>query len=409
MPGHQRAQLVSQEKGRPVYNLDRLARAHDGHWAILTGCRKGSVPAALAAASPAAWPAPPQPYPVNFTAYGQNLSHLSSAAALRAAARELRLLTRMFGRGNVYVELISHDEPADDERNDALFELAAATGLPVVASSNVHYASPSKARLAQALAAIRARRSLAEMDGWLAASGGAYIRSGAEMAARLRRYPGVRERTVALARDCAWDFTVVAPALPDFPVPDGSTEARLLRDLVERRAPARYGPRHAERVDGAYAQIDRELTVIEELEFPGYFLIVGDIVRFCEESGILCQGRGSAANSAVCAIGITSVDPVRHGLLFERFLSAGRDGRRHRSGHRAQPPRGRIQYVYATYGRDRAAQVANVISYRPRMALRDAGRASATRLPSSTPGHGRSAPASTPRPAGPPDARSRRT
>ena len=283
----------------------------------------------------------------------------------------------MFGRGNVYVELISHDEPADDERNDALFELAAATGLPVVASSNVHYASPSQARLAQALAAIRARRSLAEMDGWLAASGGAFIRSGAEMAARLNRYPGVQQRTVALARDCAWDFTVVAPALPDFPVPDGSSEARLLRDLVERRAPARYGPRHAERVDGAYAQIDRELAVIEELEFPGYFLIVYDIVRFCEESGILCQGRGSAANSAVCyAIGITSVDPVRHGLLFERFLSAGRDG----------PPdidldiehnrrEAVIQYVYATYGRDRAAQVANVISYRPRMALRDAGRA----------------------------------
>jgi error-prone DNA polymerase len=371
------AQLAGQEKGRPVYSLDRLAGAHDGHWAILTGCRKGSVPAALAAAGPAARPAPTLPYPVNFTAYGPNLSRLSSSNALRAAARELRLLTRMFGRGNVYVELISHDEPADDERNDALFELAAATGLPVVASGNVHYASPSQARLAQALAAIRARRSLAEMDGWLAASGGAFIRSGAEMAARLNRYPGVQQRTVALARDCAWDFTVVAPALPDFPVPEGSSEARLLRDLVERRAPARYGPRHAERVDGAYAQIDRELAVIEELEFPGYFLIVGDIVRFCEESGILCQGRGSAANSAVCyAIGITSVDPVRHGLLFERFLSAGRDG----------PPdidldiehnrrEAVIQYVYATYGRDRAAQVANVISYRPRMALRDAGRA----------------------------------
>jgi error-prone DNA polymerase len=375
------AQLAGREKGRPVYDLARLAEAHDGHWVILTGCRKGSVPAALSAGSRPprshAGPAPPQPLRINPGAYGPGLSVLSSATALRAAARELRQLTEMFGRGNVCVELISHDEPADDERNDALFELAAATGLPVVASSNVHYASPARARLAQALAAIRARRSLAEMDGWLAASGGAYLRSGAEMAARLRRYPGVRERTVALARECAWDFTVVAPALPDFPVPAGSSEARLLRDLVGRRAPARYGPRHAERVDGAYAQIDRELAVIEELEFPGYFLIVGDIVRFCEESGILCQGRGSAANSAVCyAIGITSVDPVRHGLLFERFLSVGRDG----------PPdidldiehnrrEAVIQYVYATYGRDRAAQVANVISYRPRMALRDAGRA----------------------------------
>ena len=117
--------------------------------------------------------------------------------------------------------------------------------------------------------------------------------------------------------------------------------------------------------------------MIENLGFAGYFLIVHDIVRFCEEAGILCQGRGSAANSAVCfALGITSVDPVRHGLLFERFLSAGRDGPpdidldiEHRRREEV------IQYVYDKYGRDRAAQVANVISYRPRMALRDAGRA----------------------------------
>ena len=128
---------------------------------------------------------------------------------------------------------------------------------------------------------------------------------------------------------------------------------------------------------GAYRQIARELDVIEGLEFPGYFLIVHDIVRFCEEHNILCQGRGSAANSAVCyAIGITNVDPVSHHLLFERFLSEGRDGPpdidldiEHRRREEV------IQYVYDRYGRDRAAQVANVISYRPRLALRDAGRA----------------------------------
>ena len=246
-----------------------MARAHDGHWAILTGCRKGSVPAALAAASPAAWPAPPQPYPVNFTAYGQNLSHLSSAAALRAAARELRLLTRMFGRGNVYVELISHDEPADDERNDALFELAAATGLPVVASSNVHYASPSKARLAQALAAIRARRSLAEMDGWLAASGGAFqIRhrdsarqnttracgSGPSAGPRLRL--GLHGRRARPAR-----FPSPAESETGCPRP-----GRAPRPGPVRPAPGRVGRR---------LRADRPgLAVIEEL-VPGYFLIVG--------------------------------------------------------------------------------------------------------------------------------------
>jgi error-prone DNA polymerase len=340
------AQLAGKEKGRPRYDEAALAQAHDGHWVVLTGCRKGSVPAAL------------------------------TANGLGAAA-ELRSLIEMFGSENVMVELTSHDQPDDDVRNDALFELAHDAGVGVIATGNVHYATPRDARLAQVLAAIRARRSLAEMDGWLAASGAAYIRSGAEMAGRLRRYPGVLERTVALAADCAFDFHVIAPKLPDFPVPGGGSEAELLRTLVAQKAPARYGPPDAEREPGAYDQIARELEVIEQLGFPGYFLIVHDIVKYCEDSGILCQGRGSAANSAVCyALGITSVNPIRHGLLFERFLSAGRDGPpdidldiEHRRREEA------IQHVYRTYGRDKAAQVANVISYRPRMALRDAGRA----------------------------------
>jgi error-prone DNA polymerase len=341
------AQLRGEEKGRPVYDPDELAQAHGGHWVILTGCRKGAVPAALATAGP------------------------------QAAARELRALADVYGHQNVAVELTTHDQPADDERNDALYELATSTGTAVIATGNVHYASPPDAKLAQALAAIRARRSLDEMDGWLAASGAAYLRSGAEMAHRLRRYPGAAERTAELAADCAFDFRVIAPKLPDFPVPAGHTEASWLHHQVMTRAPERYGPPHAERVEGAYAQIASELAVIEGLGFPGYFLIVQDIVEFCERSRILCQGRGSAANSAVCyALGITSADPVRHGLLFERFLSAGRDGPpdidldiEHQRREEA------IQYVYDRYGRQNAAQVANVISYRPRMALRDAGRA----------------------------------
>jgi error-prone DNA polymerase len=341
------AQVTGGEKGRPVYDLESLAQAHDGHWVILTGCRKGAVPAALAAHGP------------------------------EAAARELWALTALFGAENVKVELTSHDQPTDDERNDALFELAAVAGVEVIATGNVHYATPGDAKLAQALAAVRARSSLDDIDGWLAASGGAYLRSGAEMAHRLRRYPGVLERTAELAAACAFDFHVIAPKLPDFPTPDGQTEADWLTALVARKAVERYGPPAAERVPGAHAQIARELKVIIELDYPGYFLIVHDIVQFCADNGILCQGRGSAANSAVCyALGITSVDPVQHGLLFERFLSAGRDGPpdidldiEHRRREEA------IQYVYRTYGRERAAQVANVISYRPRMALRDAGRA----------------------------------
>ena len=341
------AQLAGGEKGRPVYDLEQLAGNHGGHWVILTGCRKGAVRTAL------------------------------TAQGTEAAREELGTLREAFGRDNVVVELTSHDLPEDDERNDALYELARATGTTAIATGNVHYAAPGDARLAEALAAVRARRSLDEMDGWLAASGGAYLRSGAEMAHRLRRYPGVVENTTRLARDCAFEFGVIAPKLPDFPVPGRHTEGTWLRELVARKALHRYGPQRAERVNGAYAQVARELKVIEDLGFPGYFLIVHDIVRFCEEAGILCQGRGSAANSAVCyALGITSVDPVLHELLFERFLSAGRDGPpdidldiEHRRREEV------IQYVYGKYGRDKAAQVANVITYRPRMALRDAGRA----------------------------------
>ena len=251
----------------------------------------------------------------------------AAAGGPGAAWRELVLLTQMFGHENVMVELNCHHDPGDDERNDLLARLAALADVGVVATGNVHFAAPAQARLAQALAAIRARRSLADMDGWLAAAGTAYLRSGQEMAALLRRYPGVLERTAALGRECAFDFRVIAPNLPDGPVPSGHTEESWLRELVARKAPARYGPPGDERVPGAYRQIDRELEVIERLRFPGYFLIVHDIVEFCEDKNILCQGRGSAANSAVCyAIGITNVDPVSHHLLFERFLSEGRDG-----------------------------------------------------------------------------------
>src|SRR5207344_1835936 len=142
-------------------------------------------------------------------------------------------------------------------------------------------------------------------------------------------------------------------------------------------AERRYGPRGQPSTDKPYAQIDHELDLIESLGFPGYFLIVWDIVEFCRRSDIYCQGRGSAANSAVCyAIGITKADAVSLGLLFERFLSPERDGPPDidldiEAGRREEV----IQYVYERYGRDRAAQVANVITYQARSAVRDMGKA----------------------------------
>jgi len=183
---------------------------------------------------------------------------------------------------------------------------------------------------------------------------------------------------VTIADECAFTLNLVAPNLPHFPVPEGHTEMSWLRDVVERGGTHRYGQRGSSAAATcAWAVIDRELDIIEQLGFPGYFLIVHDIVDFCHSQGILCQGRGSAANSAVCfALGITSVDAVAAGLLFERFLSPERVGPPDidldiESGRREEA----IQYVYQRYGRDNAAQVANVITYRRKGALRDAARA----------------------------------
>src|SRR5215217_3417981 len=286
-------------------------------------------------------------------------------------------LVQAFGRDNVYVEIWDHSDPLDSARNDALVRLADRARVEVVATNNVHYATPGRRRLATALAAVRARSSLADLDGWLPAGAGAHLRSGFEQATRLARYPGRVELAAELGRALAFDLERVAPRLPDFPVPPGHTEMTWLRELASQGATRRYGPRDAERTPGAWRQIDHELAMIERLGFPGYFLIVWDIVQFCERSDIYCQGRGSAANSAVCyAIGITKADAVSLGLLFERFLSPERDGPPDidldiEAGRREEV----IQYVYERYGRDRAAQVANVITYQARSAVRDMGRA----------------------------------
>ncbi len=275
------------------------------------------------------------------------------------------------------MELWDHGHPEDSARNDALAALAARHRLPTVATTNAHYATPDRRRLATALAAVRARRSLDALDGWLPAAGTAHLRSGAEMAALFARYPGAVARAAALGKECAFDLALIRPRLPDFPVPHGHTAMSWLRELTLRGAAERYGPRDAERQPGAYAQLDHELEMIDQLDFPGYFLIVHEIVEFCREQDILCQGRGSAANSAVCyALGITAVDAVLYGLLFERFLSPERNEPPDididiESGRREEV----IQHVYQRYGRRHAAQVANVISYRPRSAVRDMAKA----------------------------------
>jgi error-prone DNA polymerase len=319
---------------------------------VLTGCRKGAVPAALVAEGPA------------------------------AARRELRRLVAAFGRDRVLVELWDHGDPLDSARNDALVELAAREQVECVATNNVHYATPSQRQLASALAAVRARRSLDEIDPWLPAASGAHLRSGAEQMRRFRRYPGVVERAAEIGRAAAFDLSLVAPNLPPFHCPPGMTEMQYLRHVTEEGARRRYGdrPNHAEDLSlraRAWTTIDHELALIEQLDFAGYFLIVWDIVEFCRRENIFCQGRGSAANSAVCyALGVTAADAVSLGLLFERFLSPERDGPPDidvdiESDRREEV----IQYVYERYGRHHTAQVANVITYRARSAVRDMAKA----------------------------------
>ena len=341
------AHLEGGEKGKPVITLDALADHHGGHWQVLTGCRKGALATALTTGGPS------------------------------AAAQVLDQLIGRFGRDRLAVELWDHGNPIDATRNDALALLATERGVAPVATNNVHYATPARFPLATALAAVRSRRTLADLEGWLPSSATACLRSEAEQRRRFARWPGVVDQAAAIAAECTFDLRLVAPRLPDFPVPEGHTEQTWLVELVRRGAIDRYGPRERERVSGAWAQLDHELGIIGELGFPGYFLTVWDIVTFCRREDIFCQGRGSAATSAVCyALGITNVDAVDLGLLFERFLSPARDGPPDidvdiESGRREEV----IQYVYRRYGRLHAAQVANVITYRSRSALRDVGKA----------------------------------
>jgi error-prone DNA polymerase len=339
------AHLAGAEKGKLRYDYDALTEAAGGHWHILTGCRKGHVRQALSTAGP------------------------------EAAAEALADLVDRFGRERVSIELTHHGHPLDDERNAALAEVAPRFGVGVVATTAAHFAEPSRGRLAMAMGAIRARNSMDEAAGWLAPLGGSHLRSGEEMARLFAHCPEVVTAAADLGEQCAFGLALIAPQLPPFDVPDGHTEDSWLRHLVMEGARHRYGP--PQRAPRAYAQIEHELEVIARLGFPGYFLVVHDITRFCRENGILCQGRGSAANSAVCyALGVTNVDPIANDLLFERFLSPARDG----------PPdididiesdlrEKAIQYVYDRYGRDYAAQVANVITYRGRSAVRDMARA----------------------------------
>ena len=280
-----------------------------------------------------------------------------------------------FGVGGAVLEYSVTMTPQDADDHAKLDECRR-HGLRGVLTAAPAAATRREARLSAAKRALARRLSLGDAEPELHPMGASWLRSGEQLARLLPDRPELLATSVELAQECAFTLDLVAPELPNHPTPEGHSEMTWLAELTRERARHRYASRPDDVRVRAETQIEHELAVIGQLNFPGYFLIVTDLVDFCRDRDILCQGRGSAANSAVCfALGITNAEPVSAGLLFERFLSPDRDGPPDididiESGRREEV----IQYVYDRYGRDRAAQVATVITYRRKGALRDAAR-----------------------------------
>lgn len=341
-----RAQLRG-EKDHPIYSwVDLVDTANNTDIHALTGCHAGAVPRAAATGD------------------------------LSRTIRQASRLRDLFGT-RLHVEMWHHGMPEDDGRNDLLWEVAQKLSLSTVATNQVHYHQRSDAYLAEVLAAIGGRRTLTGADGFRPASDERYMKSPSEMEVRFRRYPGAVARSSRLGQHLAFDLGLMAPSLPDFPMPGHfRDEMEYLTALTWEGAREVY-PGSDDGIDPiARRRLQHELEIISRLGFAGYFLVVKDLVDFAREQDIFCQIRGSGADSAVCrCIGLTRVDPIRLHLPFERFLSE----------ERGKPPdidvdfeadrrEEVIQYCYRKYGRERAAMVANVITYRARSVLRDVAK-----------------------------------
>ncbi|MEO5766804.1 MAG: error-prone DNA polymerase, partial [Polyangia bacterium] len=304
------------------------------------------------------------------------------ALAGAMARPDLPLLQHAFGHDHLYLEVQRHLDAPEAHRVRAALAQAEALGVPVVATNDVRYATPDRRRVHDVLTCARLGVTVDEVGRLLSPSAEHHLKSPAQMSALFRDLPPALHASREIADRCAFTLADLGYRFPRYPVPDGETEQSYLQAITWRGAAERYQPLH----EAARRQLEHELTIIGKLELAGYFLIVWDIVQFARSRGILIQGRGSAANSALCyALGITAVDPVGMELLFERFLSEervrGATNVTDRmpdidldlpSGDRREAV---IQYVYAKYGARGAAMTANVISYRPRLAMRTCGRA----------------------------------
>ncbi|AKK04940.1 PHP domain-containing protein [Corynebacterium mustelae] len=288
-------------------------------------------------------------------------------------------LVSAFGVADVLLEYVVGMSPEDADNFEQADEIIARMPkLRAVATTRACAAYREDACLALAKQALASKSCVSRAYGQLHPMGATWLRSG-DIVLRVvgEARKSLLDQAVAVAEECAFELNLVAPQLPNWDVPDGHDEYSWLAEIVWRRFGHRYANRAPELVAQAQHQVEYELSIIKQLGFPGYFLIVSDLVDFAKDNNILCQGRGSAANSAVCfVLGITNVEPISAGLLFERFLSPEREGPPDididfESGRREEV----IQYVYQKYGRENAAQVANVVTYRRKGAIRDAARA----------------------------------
>jgi error-prone DNA polymerase len=329
------------ERGAPSVPWELVATQARDVFA-LTGCPRGWVP--------------------------QLLAEGRDDAAWHAACQ----LREVFGE-HLAVECWDHRLPEERVLVRRLRPLAARLGVPWVVTNDVHYARPEGRIIHDVLCALRHERTLDEM--------GARLRPNAEWALKapsliLKRWSGAEEgvrATLTVAERCAFRLQQLQPSMPAFPLPPGISADEYLARLVDQGAHERWGREYEAK---QRAQLSHELRMIAKLKMAGFFLIVWDIVRFSRREGILCQGRGSAANSAVCfCLGITAVDPIRMQLLFERFLTEERQEAPDIDIDFAHRDRERVlQYVYERYGREHAAMVCEQISWRGRSAVRDAAR-----------------------------------
>jgi error-prone DNA polymerase len=288
-------------------------------------------------------------------------------------AQRLSILAKT-ASGRTHLGASFHYRGNEHRRLGELAELAASSGVSLVATNDVLYHHSERRQLADALTCIREKCTIAEGGYRLEANAERYAKSGAEMARLFAQYPAAVTQTLEIAKLVRFSLDDLRYEYPDEPVPSGKTAQAHLEDLTWAHARERYSESIPDKVRGL---LQKELALIAKLDYARYFLTVHDIVRFARDKGILCQGRGSAANSAVCyVLGITAVDPGKINVLFERFISA----------ERCEPPdidvdfeherrEEVIQYLYERYGRERAAICATVIHYRSRMAIRDVGKA----------------------------------